>query len=658
MATYKTPDVYVEEISLYPPSVAEVETAIPAFIGYTANVDRLGPGDLKNRPIKVASLLEYEELFGGGPPVGIGEILLDENNALASYDTTSSYYMYDSLRLFFKNGGGGCYIVSIGSYDDAPARIDFDGGLNAIRKKDEPTIILFPDAVFLDAIDLHLVQQAALKQCAELGDRVAVFDLIEKKANDNAFGWANGVDEFRSNIGINYLKYGAAYTPWLKTSLGVAIKYRDVIGKINQCGSPVGLDALTDAQEVKDNVVNLDGAMADVDRMHEDRTLLEDGQDSLKAKYVQLQASFKTNPDVVGFKALFTFVYDIAEKIDTWAGSTNPLACAGLLGDLRTLITDSLLDSMTTLIGYDKGAKACLTEYGEETVWKGSGITIGATEWIGIAATNIGAINSIVSIYNVADNPGNSEKMTAAEPYVLLIFNQINAAVAEIAAAAGNYESTYEDNLLESHVIYKNIIRGLSGGMTTLPPSGAIAGVYAMVDGARGVWKAPANVSLSGVAGVTEVIDNKEQEDLNVDVADGKSINAIRPFTGKGILVWGARTLAGNDNEWRYVSVRRFFNMVEESIKKSTYWAVFEPNDANTWIKVKSMIENYLTQKWRDGALAGSKPAEAFFVDVGLGKTMTARDILEGRMIVEIGMAAVRPAEFIILKFSHKMQES
>jgi phage tail sheath protein FI len=98
--------------------------------------------------------------------------------------------------------------------------------------------------------------------------------------------------------------------------------------------------------------------------------------------------------------------------------------------------------------------------------------------------------------------------------------------------------------------------------------------------------------------------------------------------------------------------------MVEESVKKSTYWAVFEPNDANTWIKVKSMIENYLIQKWREGALAGAKPEDAFFVKVGLGTTMTAQDILEGRMNVEIGMAAVRPAEFIILKFSHKMQES
>ncbi len=191
-----------------------------------------------------------------------------------------------------------------------------------------------------------------------------------------------------------------------------------------------------------------------------------------------------------------------------------------------------------------------------------------------------------------------------------------------------------------------------------LPPSGAVAGVYAMTDTMRGVWKAPANVSLNNVIEPRVRLDNARQDELNVDPTTGKSINAIRAFAGKGTLVWGARTLAGNDNEWRYVSVRRFFNMVEESVKKSTYWAVFEPNDANTWVKVRGMIENYLTQKWREGALAGATTKDAFFVRCSLGTTMNAQDILEGRMNVEIGMAVVRPAEFIILKFSHKLQTS
>ena len=185
-----------------------------------------------------------------------------------------------------------------------------------------------------------------------------------------------------------------------------------------------------------------------------------------------------------------------------------------------------------------------------------------------------------------------------------------------------------------------------------------MAGSYASVDNERAGWKAGANISVNGVIKPTIQFSNTEQDQMNIDVQAGKSINALRAFVGKGTLVWGTRTLAGNDNEWRYINVRRFFNFVEESSKKASERFVFEPNDANTWVRVQAMIENFLTVLWRQGALQGVKPEHAFYVAVGLGKTMTALDILEGRMIVEIGMAAVRPAEFIIPRFSHKMAES
>ena len=206
--------------------------------------------------------------------------------------------------------------------------------------------------------------------------------------------------------------------------------------------------------------------------------------------------------------------------------------------------------------------------------------------------------------------------------------------------------------------LYQLVKTAVSKQRVTLPPSSALAGIYAAVDRDRGVWKAPANVSVSGVIGPTKKITHGEQEHLNVDPTAGKSINAIRYFTGKGTLVWGARTLAGNDNEWRYVPVRRLFNMIEESTQKATAFAVFEPNDATTWLKVKGMIDSYLYGLWERGALAGSSPESAYFVNVGLGQTMTPQDILEGRMVVEIGVAAVRPAEFIILRFTHKLQEA
>lgn len=242
-----------------------------------------------------------------------------------------------------------------------------------------------------------------------------------------------------------------------------------------------------------------------------------------------------------------------------------------------------------------------------------------------------------------------ADKATKAEAKAKAADDALNALV------AGTQKQKFADlsNALQNEV--KQDIRDLS---VVLPPSAAVAGVYANVDSTRGVWKAPANVSLNYVDGPTTKITDEDQKDLNVDVTAGKSINAIRSFTGKGTKIWGARTLAGNDNEWRYVNVRRFFNMVEESVKRSTGWAVFESNDSNTWVKVRAMIENYLILKWKDGALAGAKPDDAFFVRVGLGQTMSPDDVLEGRMNVEIGMAVVRPAEFIILKFSHKLQTS
>jgi uncharacterized protein len=222
---------------------------------------------------------------------------------------------------------------------------------------------------------------------------------------------------------------------------------------------------------------------------------------------------------------------------------------------------------------------------------------------------------------------------------------------APVAASLASYQN-------QNTGLYNFVKNALKERFVVLPPSGAVTGIYAATDSNRGVWKAPANISLTNVIEPVIKLDNTRQDDLNVDATTGKSINAIRTFMGKGTLVWGARTLAGNDNEWRYIPVRRFFNMVEESVKKSTYWAVFEPNDANTWVKVRGMIENFLNQQWREGALAGATPKDAFFVKCGLGITMTSQDILEGRMNVEIGMAVVRPAEFIILKFSHKLQTS
>ena len=192
----------------------------------------------------------------------------------------------------------------------------------------------------------------------------------------------------------------------------------------------------------------------------------------------------------------------------------------------------------------------------------------------------------------------------------------------------------------------------------TLPPSAAVAGAYATTDRNRGVWKAPANIGLASVTAPALPATNTLNDALNVDPTSGKSVNVIRTFSGRGIRVWGARTLAGNDNEYRYVPVRRLTIMIEESIEKAIAAFVFESNDANTWVKVRTMIENFLLTQWRAGALQGEKPKDAFDVQVGLGVTMTADDILNGIMRVRVVIAPVRPAEFIILTFEQKLASS
>ncbi|MCA6363900.1 MAG: phage tail sheath family protein [Bacteroidetes bacterium] len=211
--------------------------------------------------------------------------------------------------------------------------------------------------------------------------------------------------------------------------------------------------------------------------------------------------------------------------------------------------------------------------------------------------------------------------------------------------------------LAANPALYRSVIAALNKQTITLSPSAAIAAVYASVDRDRGVWKAPANVSLNAVIQPAVMLNDADQSGLNVDAVSGKSINVIRQFSGKGNLVWGARTLAGNDTEWRYVNVRRLFCYAEESIKKAIEQVVFEPNDRQTWNRVRTMIGNFLTNLWRDGGLVGATPDQAFYVRVGLGETMTEQDLLDGRLVVKIGMAASRPAEFIELQFSHVLQQ-
>lgn len=542
MPTYNTPGVWVEEISTLPPSVAQVATAVPAFIGYTEK----GSG-----VARVSSLLDYESTFGKAKPSTF-QATLNSDGSIEVTRTdaeTNQFVMYYGLSLYFRNGGGPCYVVSVGNYDATPAKEHFLSGLALLEKEDEPTLIVLLDAVKLSkavpnsdpTTDYFDVAQQALSQSNKLGDRFVILDLPR---NDSDV--SKDISFFRSKIGINYLSYGAGYHPFLQTTLNYLYQEENV--KV-----PGPLQWISPNKGI---IVSRSGSVAS-------------------------KVKITVNPD------------NTITVVNFSTSEPNTLA----------------------IIIPAAGAKGVDVA----TAWK---TFSGNRAGFDIVANGTGSAN----ILTVAASLSSQLTLAAIKTSNTALYNQIKAA------------------LLNQRV--------------ALPPSSAIAGIYAKVDAERGVWKAPANVSIASVIGPVSKISNEDQGTLNVDADSGKSINAIRDFTGKGTLVWGARTLAGNDNEWRYVPVRRLFITIEESTRKASSFAVFEPNDATTWLKVKAMIDSYLYGLWEQGALAGSKPEQAYFVNVGLGKTMTAQDILEGRMNVEIGVAAVRPAEFIILKFSHKMQEA
>lgn len=640
--TYKTPGVYVEEIVKFPPSVAQVETAIPAFIGYTEKATKKEEGDLHLKPTRITSLLDYVNYFGSAKnEVGITVNVVDTTIvATAPTELTKSpFLMYYSLQMYFANGGGPCYIVSVGQYDEtlttpatAVTASDLSLGLAEVAKEDEPTLLIFPDATSLATdSDFYALYGDALIQCHDLQDRFTIIDTYR----DAEYGASiDPIDAIRDGLSLekDYLKYGAVYYPFLETILDFAYDESDIDVTTSS----------TTALSVQQQVENISNAI-DVTDLN---TLIA----ALDATEALVDAAPNDAAAVALIPSLKSTIEEIIEYIEELESNLNnglDIAYADAsadaeANDLNTWITDVL---QTTILGLESTIDRLNNDTSQTMI----------QNEIAANTTNDPSLRRVLGIHD--DNVAGESLVEQIEAMVDPA-GELGLLVAALPTTAPSSSTVKLDTLEASDNAMYNKIKAEIGAIPVkLPPSCAMAGIYARVDSNSGVWKAPANVGVRYVVKPSVKITNAEQEDLNVHTT-GKSINAIRSFTGKGTLVWGSRTLAGNDNEWRYVPVRRFFNMAEESIKKATEQFVFEPNDANTWIRVRAMIENFLILQWRAGALAGAKPEQAFYVRVGLGQTMSALDILEGRMIIEIGMAVVRPAEFIILRFSHKMQES
>ena len=482
--TYKTPGVYVEEIPKLPPSVAQVETALPAFIGYTGKADELSPNDLLNKPKRISSLVEFEHYYGGGPSPNVAEVNIDSNNKFLSATVNNKFFMYDSLRMFYANGGGDCFIVSVG-LSEITTTINvgaFTGGITALEKEDAPTILLFPDAVTLTDGEIATVQQAALKQCEDLQDRVGLFDVKQ----DDSLG-----SNFKGNIGINSLKYGAVYTPWLKVSLPKAIRYTDVQTKIKRAGIAVTLAGLTTDAEIQALIASVEQANTDSAIVDTKTKALHPPNGILSDHFNELLALFNApggNNDGK-LKDLFDFVYTIGTRIDAFVngGAGDVLTNPDFLADVSAAITSNFDPLFGKVVSLNLEVDADIPAYAA------TAFTPTLASW---PLSNAAAASNVIAAS--AD-----DTRIAAVNLLQPLFDELNTAyLGLIVNAASSYTKTLDDSLALSFPVYKAILTGVSSSMTVMPPSGAIAGVYAQVDRTRGVWKAPANVSLNNVLGL------------------------------------------------------------------------------------------------------------------------------------------------------------
>lgn len=523
----KTPGVYVTELNAFPPSVVGVDTAIPAFIGYTEKAEVIVGKPEFNKPIKISSMADYMSIFGVGfkPLYDIEAAPADaaekgtydfkiydskknETNYYVLTQTgTSQFNLYNSMRLFYANGGGTCYVVSVGDYTNggtAPTGVSIEqgkleAGLAAVAEQVGPTMLVVPEAILLanngtedkpwESAQYQSIVQKMLEQCGSLQDRVAILDVYGSqyatKENLDAIK-----QRFWLDVGDKALSYGMSYFPFLETTVVPISDFN----------------------------------------------------------YMNISKPSETLKEVL-----------------TWEN---------------------------------------INLYGED------------------------------SSRNIA----------------------VQADIDKLALPPESIDvTTLNQNLAASLPLLTNILNVIVSKNDQLPSSGAMAGVFTYTDANKGVWNAPANIALSAVSRPSYKLTAEQQGDMNLPV-NGKAIDALREFPGRGTVVWGARTLDGNSNDWRYIQVRRTLIYIEQSIKNAMDPYVFAPNDGNTWVKVTSMVSAFLQGLWSRGGLMGATASEAFTVQCGLGSTMTPQNILDGYMIVQVTVQMIRPAEFIELTFKQQMQ--
>ncbi len=575
MASYNTPGIYLNRQEPLTPQAINNETAVPAFIGLTKNTGMVNNESSVNKITKIRSLVEYESIFGLSQNEKF-HVKFDENaqvfelinTSLLAEKPTMSKFLHQSIALYFSNGGGDCYVISIGEHTreyDCLTAENFKRAIDLLEEVEDVTLLSIPESILLDSTEHYQVQQYALLHCEKMQNRFFLLDVKQKSGVEKG-NLESDIDDMRVQINQS-LNYGAAYYPYVRTNQARSYNESEVTVEYQLTRKALH-------HHYSNNFVTLNNQSTD-------------------------QYGYLIDADNSGSNAGPYVVYiRISETI--------------------------LVDSMGFQVD-NKGLRvAGIPAYGIFT-----------------DEQELHYLNHQGFIVDESEkNKASHLKKTLAMKTLFL-----HAKLSYLADAKWP---------LASPAVYTAASRVLAKNYRVLPPSSLVAGIICQTDKSVGVWRAPANVALKNIIEPCVAIDNSEQQQMNVDLISGKSVNAIRHFIGKPPLLWGARTLNGNNDEWRYVSVRRLFNWVESYLKMATQFSLFESNTPFTWLKIKTIIENYLESIWQQGALLGAVSEEAFFVNVGLGKTMTPQDVYNGIIHIEVGLAAVRPAEFVIITFTRE----
>lgn len=612
MPEYLAPGVYVEEVSFRSKSIEGVPTSTTGFAGVT----RLGPvqytgGPTTTKPRLITSFTEFERVYGGLGPL---ELATGERTAFLAH----------AARAFFNNGGRRLYVSRV----FAPTNLADTAFANHIASLTVVTTLgsaawkaRWPGEDGNVLVDTQVVRSKNLAFEYPL----VAGDILAKHT------WGVQVKSIRHGAVVEVTAPLPAVAPTGNAPL-LAGNLRVI--SVNSDGRQSFIDSTGAAVAV---------AAGSQISLVELRVTVH-GPDGRIDSYDQLAAHSDQHRSIGKVLELNDPEDENALVWLDWTPAANAFSPASLMVGLQAAAkrlsggTDGTLPSPDALRGKEASPDV-VTE-------RATGLeALGELEDIAIVAIpDGGAMLDPDSIQAVADH-----LISHAEKYryrIAVVDAAANSSLSEIREFRGKFDSKYAAlyhpwiEILDP--LFPNV-PGVPPRKLMLPPSGFVTGIYARSDIERGVHKAPANEVVRGLTKF-EININKARQ----DVLNPEGVNCLRFFDGRGNRVWGARTMS-SDPEWKYVNVRRLFIYIEHSIDKATQWAVFEPNNERLWTNIRSMVEDFLYVLWRDGALIGAKPEEAYFVRCDR-TTMTQNDLDNGRMICLVGVAPSRPAEYVIFR--------